>query len=101
MTSWRTAGGEPDIGLRLPTMLHDNGFEITTVSPIVDMVTPADFTWQWPEAFLRTNITRLIDLGEISSEEAQAAINAFETVKSMPSGRMVTPIVLEIIAHKP
>ena len=100
MSSWRTAGGEPDIGLDLPSLLHNAGFEIITASPIVDMVSPADFMWQWPEAFLRTNITRLIELGEINSDEAKAAINAFETVKAMPNGRMVTPTVLEVIARR-
>ena len=101
MSSWRSAGGDPDIGLRLPAMLHQSGFEIVHCAPIVDVVTPTDFTWAWPEAFLRTNANRLIELGELSSVDAEAAINAFESVKSMPAGRMVTPIVLEVIARRP
>jgi SAM-dependent methyltransferase len=101
MSSWRTSGGDPNVGLQLPSMLHNCGFEIIHASPIVDVVTPADFTWAWPEAFLRTNASRLIELGEISFDEAQEAIAAFETVKAMPTGRMVTPIVLEIIARRP
>lgn len=101
MTSWRTAGGEPNIGLLLPSMLQNSGFEIIHIAPIVDVVSPSDFTWVWPEAFLRTNASRLVELGEISSNEAQAAITAFESVKAMPAGRLVTPILLEIIARRP
>lgn len=101
MSSWRTAGGDPDIGLRLPLVLHKAGFEIVHASPIVDVVSPDDFTWQWPEAFLRTNTSRLIELGGLGCDEAEAAITAFEAVKAMPIGRMITPIVLEIIARRP
>ena len=101
MSSWRTAGGDPNIGLRLPSMLKHSGFEIIHTAPIVDIVCPTDFTWAWPEAFVRTNSNRLVELGEISHDDAQAAIAAFEMVKSMPAGRMVTPIVLEVIARRP
>jgi hypothetical protein len=100
MTSWRTSGGDPNIGLRLPSMLRECGFEIIQVSPIVDVVSPTDFAWQWPEAFLRTNASHLIELGEITADAAQAAITAFDSVKAMPAGRMVTPTVLEIIARR-
>ena len=81
--------------------LIQSGFEIVHCAPIVDVVTPTDFTWAWPEAFLRTNANRLIELGELSSDDAEAAITGFESVKSMPAGRMVTPIVLEVIARRP
>jgi hypothetical protein len=48
MKSWRASGGEPDVGLDLPRWLSQLGFEIRSLLPIVDVIRPSDFTWQWP-----------------------------------------------------
>ena len=101
MSSWRTGGGDPDIGLRLPSMLHHSGFEVIHASPIIDVVSPSDFTWRWPEAFLKTNAKRLVELGELNTSAADAASAEFDAVKAMPAGRMVTPMVLEVIVRRP
>src|SRR5262245_59045051 len=50
--SWRESGGEPDIGLDLPGWLEELGFDLRSLTPIVDVVTPLSFTWQWPKAFV-------------------------------------------------
>ncbi len=96
--SWRAAGGEPEIGLDLPRWLEELGFEIRSLTTIMDVVSASDFVWQWPRAFVDVGLRRLVDLGELSEEQAHAITQAFATGEATPGTRMVTPSVVEIIA---
>jgi SAM-dependent methyltransferase len=98
MKSWRATGGEPDIGLDLPRWLEELGFEIRSLTPIMDVITPSSFVWQWPKAFIDVGLRRLIDLGHITSDQARAVVRAFATREADPRTLMITPAVLEVIA---
>jgi SAM-dependent methyltransferase len=98
MTSWRATGGEPDIGLQLPPWLEELGFEIRELRPIIDIVAPSNFVWQWPKTFVDVGLRRLIELGYIDEEGAARVRDAFATIEATPHARLVTPAVLEIIA---
>ena len=98
--SWRASGGEPDIGLDLPRWLAELGFEVQTLHPIVDVVSPADYAWQWPKAFVDVGLQRLVELADLSPERARAISAAFAEREAAPGTLMVTPIVLEIIARR-
>jgi hypothetical protein len=64
MESWRRDGGEPDIGLGLPHWLNELGFTIQSVQPIIEVVSPSTFVWQWPLSFVRSGLRRLVVLGD-------------------------------------
>lgn len=96
--SWRASGGEPDIGLQLPHWLVELGFTIRSVAPIIDVVSPANFGWQWPKSFVQVGLRRLIDLGHLEADRAEMISNAFAACEADPHALMVTPGVLEIIA---
>ena len=98
MESWRASGGEPDIGLDLPVWLEELGFEIKTLRPIVDVIRPSDFTWEWPKAFIDVGVRRLVDLGHMTEGRAQAIKAALASAETTPHAIMITPAVLEIIA---
>lgn len=98
--SWRASGGEPDIGLQLPQMLNAAGMEILHMQPLIDVVGPKSFVWEWPEAFTRINLNRLLELGFVDAQQAAAALSALEKAKQRPESIMVTPCVLEVIARK-
>jgi hypothetical protein len=100
MKSWRANGGEPDIGLDLPRWLAELGFEIRSLLPIVDVIRPSDFTWQWPRSFIDVGVQRLLDLGQLSKTQASTIRAAFAATESSPEALMVTPTVLEIIAER-
>jgi SAM-dependent methyltransferase len=95
---WRASGGEPDIGLDLPRWLEELGFDIRSLTTIMDVVTPSSFVWQWPRTFMDVGLRRLVDLGDLSEEKAQAIMKAFDDGEATPGTRMVTPAVLEIVA---
>jgi SAM-dependent methyltransferase len=98
--NWRKSGGEPDIGLEVPHWLEELGFTIESVSPIVDVITPKDFAWQWPASFMDVGLTRLLDLGAIDRAREAEFRDALGAVANTASMRMVTPAVLEVIARK-
>jgi SAM-dependent methyltransferase len=98
MRSWRDNGGEPDIGLELPRWLEEAGFAVGSLRPIVDVVQPSDYVWQWPKAFVAIGLRRLVDLGHLTPERAAAVTRAFAAAEADPASRMVTPAVIEIVA---
>ena len=69
--SWRDEGGEPNIGLNLPVWLSELGFKLKTLSPIIDVVTPANFVWRWPTAFVQVGLRRLVELGYLKATRAE------------------------------
>ena len=101
MSTWRTAGGEPDVGAMLPAWLSAMGFQIHGVRPLIEIAAPGCPMWRWPEAFLRVGMHRLVRLGHLAADRADATLAAFEGAKQQPGTRMCTPGVIEIIARAP
>lgn len=100
MHSWRSAGGEPDIGLELPMMLDACNMKIVQMRPLVETIFPDSFVWEWPDAFARVNIDRLVELGHVTAAERERALAALDRAKHGSGHFMVTPTVLEIVARK-
>jgi SAM-dependent methyltransferase len=100
MSSWRSTGGEPDVGLDLLGWLPKDGFRIEDVRPIVDVVSPDNFVWQWPSTFVDVGVSRLADLGHFTPERADQIKKLFRRAEASPDTRMITPSVVEIIARK-
>ncbi|HSE40989.1 MAG TPA: methyltransferase domain-containing protein [Acidobacteriota bacterium] len=98
METWRNEGGEPDIGLSLPVWLKELGFNIVSMKPIIDVISPSSFTWQWPKTFIQSGVRRLVSLGSIDQERAEKILNSFAASEKDPKTLMITPGVLEIIA---
>jgi len=98
MQSWRDAGGEPDIALRLPLWLESAGLEMVEVRPLVEIVGPDHFTWQWPASFMAVGARRLAALGYVGDGEADRLGTVLD--RAPPHARMITPLVAEVIARK-
>jgi SAM-dependent methyltransferase len=98
MQSWRDAGGEPDVGLHLPTWLAAEGFEMVSATPHIEIVGRSDFTWAWPAAFMATNAARLAELDYIEPAEAEHLAGALD--RAPPYARQITPLVVEVIARR-
>jgi ubiquinone/menaquinone biosynthesis C-methylase UbiE len=92
-------GADIDVALRLPTLLERSGFDIVSLTPIVDVITPENYVWQWPTAFVRAYTQRLVDEGHLAADTAARALADLDRA-GKDGGRMVTPIVLEIIARR-
>ena len=96
--SWHQTGGEPDVGLDLPRWLEELGFDIRSLTTIMEVVPVSNFLWQWPRTFMDVGLRRLVDLGDVTEAQAAAITKAFATGEATPGTRIVTPAVIEIIA---
>lgn len=100
MGSWRAEGGEPNVGAELVAWLEAAGCRIECVETICDVVSPANFAWHWPAGFFEGGLDRLLELRRVGAAEAEAVRRDFAAALANPSTRVVTPMVLEIIARR-
>ena len=100
IASWRDHGGEPDVGMTLPQWLADLGLELSELRPLVDAPQPHEFGWRWPLAFVDVGLDRLVELGRVPRDKADAVRRAFHESQAAPGAFNLTPTVLEIIAIK-
>jgi len=56
--------------------------------------------WQWPVTFIETYLERLIGMGRIDQEFAEQVHTDLASAEKNPNTRMLTPLVLEIVAEK-
>jgi SAM-dependent methyltransferase len=97
---WRATGGEPDIGRSLPRLLPKAGLRIKEMRPIVDVITPSNFVWNWPASFVDTYPDHLASAGKVDQAWADRVKAEFHSAESDPDTVMVTPMVLEVIAER-
>lgn len=100
LNAWRAEGGEPNVGRNLLQWLDELDFEIISLRPIVDLVLPDNYIWQWPKSFFELAPQRLIDLGFFSEDQAEQMRNEFAEIERRGNIHIVTPALLEIIARK-
>lgn len=93
-------GATIDSARALPDQLEQAAFEIVSLTPIIDVVEPSNYVWQWPAAFARAYKDKLVTGGLLAAAEADAAITALDRAEHKGGTRMATPIVLEIIARR-
>jgi hypothetical protein len=100
MSSWRASGGEPNIAASLLPQMAGVGLRLVEVRPLIFSIRPAHFAWRWPASFVHGNSRRLVELGRIPREDADALRSEFQALEQNPDAVMITPLVLEIIAEK-
>ncbi len=100
IATWRESGGEPDGAVQLPRLLGESGFVICSARPHIFCLGPTDYMWQWPVTFIETYLERLIEMGRIDHKFADEVHTALAIAEKNPNTRMLTPLVLEIVAKK-
>src|SRR3954465_11040678 len=100
MVSWRNAGGEPNVAVEFPALLHEAGLEIVEANPRVVTISPKSYTWQWPASFIEINLARLRDLGHATEEWTNSVRREFQEAEADPRTLFTTPLFLEVIARR-
>ncbi|MGB0952807.1 MAG: methyltransferase domain-containing protein [Planctomycetota bacterium] len=99
--AWRDSRGDPSIGLHLPSLLQQIGFEITDSELVTRHATPRDPLWQWPMSFFPEFMPTLVDSGHLTPAASDAFLAAFQRSEEHPQGHFLTPPMLSIVATKP
>lgn len=100
MTSWKAAGGLPNVAVEFPALLHDAGLEIIEVHPRIVTISPASYVWQWPASFIEINLARLRELGHATEDWAESVRREFKEAEADPRSLFTTPLFLEIVARR-
>ncbi len=101
MKSWRDEGGEPDIGLDMVRLAMDAGLEVALAEPEVYIARPGNYFWEWPSAFIKNSLDRLVELKKLTADDAARIIAIWKKAESDPRTLMFTPGVLMLAARKP
>lgn len=68
-TAWRERGGDPDVGSRVPTLMHQAGFDVREINHITRVARPDSALWQWPLDFFKSYLPTLVAEGRITEAE--------------------------------
>lgn len=98
--SWRARGGDPDIGCRLPGLLHRAGFEVREIKPLVRLARPGSPLWDWPDTFFDIYLPSLVKTGFITTADEQRFRLEWRKRARNPDAFFTSPPMVEIIAVK-
>jgi SAM-dependent methyltransferase len=98
--SWGDAGGDLDIGGKLPALFEAEGLTITSLKPIVHCARPGTAVWEWPCSFFEGHVDVLVAKGLLSTGDAAAFQAALAERGETPGAFMLTPPVIAIVAEK-
>lgn len=98
--SWRDRGGDPDIVGRLPVMLDEAGFRLTSLEVDHRIARPGSTMWTWPTVFWASVLPRLVASGHITSTQRAAFEVAWARAGSDPTRFCLLPPVFDVIAER-
>ncbi len=99
-TSMNDAGGDMNIGRKLPALFNDLGLEVISVRPMNKFATPDALEWQWPKTYFETYFPRLVP-DYLSSEEVESALSDIENLEFIEGSSLMCPSMVEVVAAKP
>ena len=98
--SWRAHGGDPDIGCRLPGLLHRAGFEVREINPLLRLARPGSPLWDWPDTFFDIYLPSLVKTGFLTAAHEREYRRAWAQRSRNPGAFFTSPPMVEIIAVK-
>lgn len=99
--SFQDAGGDLDVGGKLPGQMQDAGLEILHLQPVIEAVRPGSAIWQWVRAFQKGYLPQLVEKGYLSAEDLVANDRDWLMRSEDPASFFLSPPMLGIVARKP
>jgi SAM-dependent methyltransferase len=99
IADWRKIGEIDAAKLILPAITN-HGLHLVSLNPHFCVITPTDFAWQWPKAFLLPHAQTLASRKALTRKQADGFESAYKALEGTPEARMTTPLVAEIILEK-
>ncbi len=100
ISRWKNTGSTANAAPLVLSALQKHGFEILETTPRIFCCGPGDPHWTWVTAYMKINTARNLSDGLITSDWAHGFLNMLERCETLGTPRMLTPMVLEIIARK-
>jgi len=99
--SFRTHGGNPNVGMELPAMMIDAGLEVRSIRPLVRVGRPGTPLWEWPRTFFQIFLPTLVESGSLTAGEEAAFWEDFEARTVNSAAFFMSPPMVEVIGVKP
>ncbi len=99
IADWRKIGEIDAAKLLLPAITN-HGLQLVSLTPHFRVITPTDFAWQWPKAFLLPHAQTLASRKVLTHKQANDFKSAYKALEETPKASMTTPLVAEIILKK-
>lgn len=98
--SFRAHGGNPDVGLDLPTYMRAAGLDVKRIEPLVRVGRPGTALWEWPRTFFQIFLPTLVAEGSLSAAEHAQFWQDYEERSGDPGAFFMSPPMVEVIGVK-
>lgn len=98
--SFRAHGGDPNIGQRIPRLMHEAGLEVREVRPLVRVGRPGTALWEWPRTFFRIFLPTLVEAGSLSARDADEFFAVYDERSADPGAYFLSPPMVEVVGVK-
>lgn len=98
--SFADAGGDLDVGGKLPQLMHNAGLDIVHVEPIMVAAQPGSPVWQWVRTFQKGYLPKLVEKGYLSAQEVAANDLEWRNRAEDPASFFLSPPMLGVVAKK-
>jgi SAM-dependent methyltransferase len=99
--SFRAHGGNPNVGLDIPSHMVAAGLEVQLVQPLVRAGRPGTALWDWPSTFFRNFLPTLVESGALTTAHVEEFWRDYDARTADPGGFFMSPPMVEVIGVKP
>jgi len=85
---------------RVPRMMHEAGFTISSITPLVRLGKPNDVLGRWVELSYFGFLSRIVNAGFWTQGETEEFWNDWNRKKNDPTAFFITPPILDVIGIK-
>ena len=100
ISDWTKSGSKADAAPLVLEALGKHGFEIIETRPRIFCCKPGDPFWRWVTDYMRVNTARNLADGVIDQAWATEFLAMLDRAEKSGEPRMMTPMLLEIIARR-
>ena len=98
--SFRAHGGNPDIGMLIPTYMRDAGLDVTEINPLVRIGRPGTALWDWPRTFFAIFLPTLVETGRLTPHEIELFWQDYEARTKDSAAFFMSPPMVEVVGVK-
>jgi SAM-dependent methyltransferase len=100
MRSWRDAGGDPCVALRVPSMMEAAGLRVVSITPVARIARPGDALWEWPRTFFDNFLPGLVSGGRLDASARADFDLLWERRSGEPGAFFATPPMTVVVGER-
>jgi hypothetical protein len=98
---WRSGGGDPFVGARLPGVMEKMGLKVIDYTPTSLTGGPNSPVMKWIGLFFQSQLPVMVEREIITESEAEALAADWEAHQSNNEALFFSPFVVDVAARKP